>query len=325
MVICNTRMKNVLIIGSTGQIGSELTMKLRHLHPEGNIVAGYIPGFEPKGELLESGPSAVVNVVDAVQIAEAVGRYKIDTIYNLAALLSATAEKFPLKAWDIQMNGLINILEVAREHGCAVFTPSSIGSFGPSTPHKNTPQDTIQRPTSMYGVTKVATELLSDYYFHKYGVDTRSVRFPGLISYTTLPGGGTTDYAVEIYYAAVKGEEFVCPIASGTLMDMMYMPDALKAAVDIMEADPSKLIHRNSFNIASMSFAPEDVFAAIKKIIPDAKMRYEVDPVRQAIADSWPDNMDDSCARAEWGWKPHYDLDSMSRDMIEHLKIKLGA
>ena len=316
-------MKNVLVIGSTGQIGSELTMKLRHLHPEGNIVAGYIPGFEPKGELLESGPSAVVNVVDAVQIADAVGRYDIDTIYNLAALLSATAEKFPLKAWDIQMNGLINILEVAREHGCAVFTPSSIGSFGPSTPHKDTPQDTIQRPTSMYGVTKVATELLSDYYSHKYGVDTRSVRFPGLISYTTLPGGGTTDYAVEIYYAAVKGEEFVCPIAQGTLMDMMYMPDALKAAVDIMEADPSRLIHRNSFNIASMSFAPEDVFAAIKKIIPDARMRYEVDPVRQAIADSWPDNMDDSCARAEWGWTPHYDLDSMSRDMIEHLRIKL--
>ena len=318
-------MKNVLIIGSTGQIGSELTMKLRQLHPEGNIVAGYIPGFEPKGELLESGPSAVVNVVDGVQIAEAVGRFKIDTIYNLAALLSATAEKFPLKAWDIQMNGLINILEVAREHGCAVFTPSSIGSFGPSTPHKDTPQDTIQRPTSMYGVTKVATELLSDYYFHKYGVDTRSVRFPGLISYKTLPGGGTTDYAVEIYYAAVKGEEFVCPIAEGTLMDMMYMPDALKAAVDIMEANPSKLIHRNSFNIASMSFAPEDVFAAIKKIIPDAKMRYEVDPVRQAIADSWPDNMDDSCARAEWGWMPHYDLDSMSQDMIKHLKEKLGA
>ena len=317
-------MKNVLVIGSTGQIGSELNMKLRHLHPEGNIVAGYIPGFEPKGELLESGPSAVVNVVDGTQIADAVARYDIDTIYNLAALLSATAEKFPLKAWDIQMNGLINILEVSREHGCAVFTPSSIGSFGPSTPHKDTPQDTIQRPTSMYGVTKVATELLSDYYFHKYGVDTRSVRFPGLISYTTLPGGGTTDYAVEIYYAAVKGEEFVCPIAQGTLMDMMYMPDALKAAVDIMEADPAKLIHRNSFNIASMSFAPEDVFAAIRKIIPDARMRYEVDPVRQAIADSWPDNMDDSCARAEWGWTPHYDLDSMSKDMIEHLRIKLN-
>ena len=318
-------MKNVLIIGSTGQIGSELTMKLRALYPQGNIVAGYITGFEPKGDLLESGPSALVNVTDAAEIADAVNKYGIDTIYNLAALLSATAEKFPLKAWDIQMNGLINILEVAREKNCAVFTPSSIGSFGPSTPHKDTPQDTIQRPTSMYGVTKVATELLSDYYFHKYGVDTRSVRFPGLISYKTLPGGGTTDYAVEIYYAAVKGEEFVCPIAEGTLMDMMYMPDALKAAVDIMEADPDKLVHRNSFNIASMSFAPEDVFAAIRKIIPDARMRYEVDPVRQAIADSWPDNMDDSCARAEWGWTPHYDLDSMSQDMIEHLKIKLGA
>ena len=316
-------MKNVLVIGSTGQIGSELTMKLRHLHPEGNIVAGYIPGFEPKGELLESGPSAVVNVVDGTQIADAVARYDIDTIYNLAALLSATAEKFPLKAWDIQMNGLINILEVSREHGCAVFTPSSIGSFGPSTPHKDTPQDTIQRPTSMYGVTKVATELLSDYYFHKYGVDTRSVRFPGLISYTTLPGGGTTDYAVEIYYAAVKGEEFVCPIAQGTLMDMMYMPDALKAAVDIMEADPAKLIHRNSFNIASMSFDPEIIYHKIQEHIPGFKMRYEVDPVRQAIADSWPDKMDDSCAREEWGWQPSYDLETMTVDMIAALKKKL--
>ena len=325
MVICNTRMKNVLIIGSTGQIGSELTMKLRHLHPEGNIVAGYIPGFEPKGELLESGPSAVVNVVDGMQIADAVGRYNIDTIYNLAALLSATAEKFPLKAWDIQMNGLINILEVARGHGCAVFTPSSIGSFGPSTPHKDTPQDTIQRPTSMYGVTKVATELLSDYYFHKYGVDTRSVRFPGLISNVTLPGGGTTDYAVEVYYSAVKGEEFVCPIGPGTYMDMMYMPDALKAAVDIMIADPTRLIHRNSFNIASMSFEPEQLFAKIREYIPSLKVRYEVDPVRQAIANSWPDSMDDSCARAEWDWKPSYDMDSMTRDMIEALRKKLAV
>ena len=316
-------MKNVLVIGSTGQIGSELTMKLRHLHPEGNIVAGYIPGFEPKGELLESGPSAVVNVVDGTQIADAVARYDIDTIYNLAALLSATAEKFPLKAWDIQMNGLINILEVSREHGCAVFTPSSIGSFGPSTPHKDTPQDTIQRPTSMYGVTKVATELLSDYYFHKYGVDTRSVRFPGLISYTTLPGGGTTDYAVEVYYSAVKGEEFVCPIAPGTFMDMMYMPDALHAAIQLMEADASRLKHRNSFNIASMSFEPEQLFAKIREYIPDLRVRYEVDPVRQAIATSWPDSMDDSCAREEWDWKPTYSLDAMTRDMILHLREKL--
>lgn len=318
-------MKNVLVIGSTGQIGSELTMKLRKLYHQGTIVAGYIPGAEPKGELLESGPSEIVNVTSAHTIAEAVDKYDIDTIYNLAALLSATAERKPLMAWDIQMNGLINILEIAREKHCAVFTPSSIGSFGPDTPRDNTPQDTIQRPTSMYGVTKVATELLSDYYFHKYGVDTRSVRFPGLISYTTLPGGGTTDYAVEIYYAAVKGEEFVCPIAAGTYMDMMYMPDALKAAVDIMEADPRYLHHRNSFNIASMSFDPEEVFEAIKKEIPTAKMRYEVDPVRQAIADSWPNKMDDTCARKEWGWSPSYNLKSMTRDMIKHLREKLGV
>lgn len=317
-------MKNVLVIGSTGQIGSELTMKLRNTY-DGSIVAGYIPGAEPKGELLESGPAEIVNVLDGKQIAEVVKKYRIDTIYNLAALLSAVAERKPLMAWDIGLNGLLNVLEVARENGCAVFTPSSIGSFGPSTPRDNTPQDTIQRPTSMYGVTKVATELLSDYYFHKFGVDTRSVRFPGLISYTTLPGGGTTDYAVEIYYAAVKGEEFVCPIAKGTFMDMMYMPDALKAAVDIMEADPSRLVHRNSFNIASMSFAPEHVYAEICKTYPDFKMRYEVDPVRQAIADSWPDKMDDSCARREWGWTPHYGLAGMSADMIKNLKIKLGV
>ena len=316
-------MKNVLVIGSTGQIGSELTMKLRSIY-SGNIVAGYIPGAEPKGELLESGPSALVDITNEQQIAETVSKYKIDTIYNLAALLSATAERLPLKAWDIQMNGLINVLEVAREKKCAVFTPSSIGSFGPSTPHKNTPQDTIQRPTSMYGVTKVATELLSDYYFHKYGVDTRSVRFPGLISYTTLPGGGTTDYAVEIYYAAVKGEEFVCPIAAGTLMDMMYMPDALRAAIDIMQANPRYLKHRNSFNIASMSFDPETIAASIRKYIPSFKMRYEVDPVRQSIADSWPDNMDDTCARKEWGWAPTYDLDTMTQDMIKNLKVKLN-
>ncbi|MCQ2142394.1 MAG: NAD-dependent epimerase/dehydratase family protein [Bacteroidales bacterium] len=316
-------MKNVLIIGATGQIGSELTMKLRREYPEGSIVAGYIRGAEPKGILLESGPSEEADVCNGQQIAEIVKKYHIDAIYNLAALLSATAEKFPLKAWDIQMNGLINILEVARENGCQVFTPSSIGSFGPSTPHDDTPQDTIQRPTSMYGVTKVATELLSDYYFTKYGVDTRAVRFPGLISYTTLPGGGTTDYAVEIYYSAIKGEEFVCPIGKGTYMDMMYMPDALKAATDIMEADPSRLIHRNAFNVASMSFDPEGVLASIRKYIPDAKMRYEVDPVRQAIADSWPNKMDDSCARAEWDWKPSYDLDEMTKDMIKHLREKL--
>ena len=313
-------MKNILIIGSTGQIGSELTMKLRKEKPGSTIVAGYIAGAEPHGELKESGPAEPADVRNAEQLASIVDRYHIDTIYNLAAILSATAEKKPLLAWDIQMNGLINILETARQKGCAVFTPSSIGAFGPTTPHKNTPQETIQRPTSMYGVTKVAVELLSDYYFHKYGVDTRSVRFPGLISYTTPPGGGTTDYAVEVFYSAVKGEEFVCPIAPGTYMDMMYMPDALRAAVQIMEADPSKLKHRNSFNIASMSFEPETLFAAIRREIPSLRTRYEVDPVRQAIADSWPDKMDDSCAREEWGWKPDFSLEWMTKDMIAHLR-----
>lgn len=319
-----TSMKNVLIIGSTGQIGSELTMTLRKRYPEGNIVAGYIQGAEPKGILLESGPSAEADVRNAAGLAAIVDKYKIDTVYNLAALLSAVAERKPLLAWDIQMNGLLNILEVAREKGCAVFTPSSIGSFGPETPRVNTPQDTIQRPRSMYGVTKVATELLSDYYFHKYGVDTRSVRFPGLISNVTLPGGGTTDYAVEIYYAAVKGEEFVCPIAKGTYMDMMYMPDGLKAAVEIMEADPSRLIHRNSFNVAAMSFEPDTLYRKIKEYIPDLAMRYEIDPVRQGIAESWPDAMDDSCARAEWDWAPSYDLDAMTVDMIACLRKKFA-
>ena len=317
-------MRNVLVIGSTGQIGSELTMKLRREIAGGTVVAGYIPGAEPKGELLESGPAEIADVRDGKALADIVRKYRIDTIYNLAALLSAVAEKKPLLAWDIQMNGLLNILEVARENTCAVFTPSSIGSFGPDTPHQMTPQDTIQRPRSMYGVTKVSTELLSDYYFFKYGVDTRAVRFPGLISYVTLPGGGTTDYAVEIYYAAVKGEEFICPIAPGTYMDMMYMPDALRAAVELMQADPSRLKHRNAFNIASMSFEPETLAATIRKYIPGLKMQYAVDPVRQAIANSWPDRMDDRCAREEWGWKPEYDLERMTVEMIAALRKKFG-
>ena len=317
-------MKNVLIIGSTGQIGSELTMTLRKQIPTGNIVAGYIPGAEPKGELMESGPAAIANVCDAKQLAEVVEKYEIDTIYNLAALLSAVAESKPLLAWDIQMNGLINILEIAREKKCAVFTPSSIGSFGPNTPRDNTPQDTIQRPKTMYGVTKVATELLSDYYYTKYGVDTRAVRFPGLISNVTLPGGGTTDYAVEIYYAAVKGEDFACPIQPGTFMDMMYMPDALKSIVDLMEADPTKLRHRNSFNIASMSFTPEILAAEIRKHIPEFTMDYDVDPVKEEISRSWPNKLDDTCAREEWGWSPDWDLEKMVVDMLRAVRAKLN-
>lgn len=317
-------MKNVLIIGATGQIGSELTMKLREAYPGGNVVAGYIKGAEPKGELLESGPSALVDITDASQIADAVERYNIDTIYNLAALLSAVAEARPQLAWKIGVGGLYNTLEVAREKGCAVFTPSSIGSFGPSTPHTKTPQDTVQRPETIYGVTKVTGELLADYYARRFGVDTRSVRFPGLISYTTPPGGGTTDYAVDIFYSAVKGEPFKCPLKPGTFMDMMYMPDALRAAIEIMEADPTRLKHRNSFNIASMSFDPEIIYAKIREYMPEFTMTYELDPLRQAIADSWPDSLDDSCAREEWDWKPEFDLDTMTRDMIKNLRIKFG-
>lgn len=317
-------MKRILIIGSTGQIGSELAMKLRGIYGGENVVAGYIPGAEPKGALLESGPSAVVDITNAQQIADVVAEYDIDAIYNLAALLSAVAEAKPQLAWKIGLGGLFNVLEVAREKGCAVFTPSSIGSFGPNTPHDKTPQDTIQRPRTMYGVTKVSGELLSDYYNVRFGVDTRSVRFPGLISYVTPPGGGTTDYAVDIYYSAAKGEKFICPIAAGTYMDMMYMPDALRAAIEIMEADPAKFIHRNSFNIASMSFDPEIIYKSIKKYLPGFEMEYQVDPLRQAIAESWPNSLDDTCAREEWGWKPEYDLDGMTRDMLEKLKERFN-
>ena len=316
-------MKNVLVIGATGQIGSELTMVLRkHLGNE-HVVAGYITGAEPKGELKESGPAELCDVTSAEMIEGIVKKHKVDTIYNLAALLSVVAERKPLLAWHIGIDGLMNVLEVARQHGCAVFTPSSIGSFGPETPGVKTPQDTVQRPRTIYGVSKVTTELLSDYYFHKFGVDTRAVRFPGLISNVTPPGGGTTDYAVDIYYAAVRGEKFVCPIQAGTYMDMMYMPDALNAAIQLMEADPARLVHRNAFNIASMSFAPEEIYAAIKKYKPDFEMVYDVDPLKQAIASSWPDSLDDSCARQEWDWAPHYDLDSMTRDMLEKLEARL--
>lgn len=317
-------MKNILVIGATGQIGSELTMKLRETYPNGTVAAGYIPGAEPKGELLESGPSAIVDITDPAQIAAAVDKYKIDTIYNLAAILSAVAEAKPQLAWKIGVGGLYNALEVSREKGCALFTPSSIGSFGASTPHEHTPQDTIQRPQTMYGVTKVTGELLSDYYYYRFGVDTRSVRFPGLISYVTPPGGGTTDYAVDIYYSAVKGEEFDCPLCNGTFMDMMYMPDALRAAIELMEADPGRLLHRNSFNIASMSFDPAMIYEKIREYIPDFKMNYKPDPLRQQIADSWPDSLDDSCARSEWDWEPEYDLDAMTRDMIAKLRTKFG-
>ena len=316
-------MKNILVIGATGQIGSELTLKLREIYGNTHVVCGYIPSAKPRGELRESGPFEICDVTNPEQIATVVLKHHVDTIYNLAALLSVVAEGRPQLAWKIGIDGLWNVLEVAREHECAVFTPSSIGSFGPETPRNNVPQDTIQRPTTIYGVSKVTTELLSDYYYRKYGVDTRSVRFPGLISYVTPPGGGTTDYACDIYYSAVRGEKFTCHIGKGTYMDMMYMPDALRACVELMEADPYRLIHRNAFNIAAMSFDPEGVFNAIKKYKPEFEMDYDVDPLKQANADSWPNSLSDVAAQQEWDWKAEYDLDKMTVDMLAKLREKL--
>jgi nucleoside-diphosphate-sugar epimerase len=316
-------MKDILVIGSTGQIGSELTRELRKRYGNEHVVAGYIHGTEPTGELKEGGPSAIADVTDGEMLLDIVNKYHIDTIFNLAALLSVVAESKPRLAWKIGIDGLFNILEIARQQHCAVFTPSSIGSFGMETPHTMTPQDTIQRPRTIYGISKVTTELLSDYYFHKYGVDTRSVRFPGIISYLTLPGGGTTDYAVDIFYAAVRGEKFSCPLKQGTLLDMMYMPDALHAAISLMEADPTRLKHRNAFNVTAMSFAPETIYEEIKKHRPNFNMEYKVDPMKQAIADSWPDCMDDSAARKEWDWQPQFDITTMTKDMLEQLSKRI--
>lgn len=317
-------MKKILVLGSGGQIGSELTMRLREVYGNSNVVATDLQPERLTEVIRQSGPTDKVDALDAKQIAEIVKKYEIDSIYNLVAILSATAEKNPMLGWNVGMGALINCLEIARENKCALFTPSSIGAFGPSTPLDGTPQDTIQRPGTIYGVTKVTGELLGDYYYKRFGVDARSVRFPGLISYVCPPGGGTTDYAVDIYYAAVKGEDFVCPLQKGTQMDMMYMPDALNAAINIMEADSTKLIHRNSFNVTAMHFDPEEIYNEVKKFYPNFKMTYDVDPVKQSIADSWPNWMDDSCARNEWGFKPEYDLHKMSEDMIKNLKIKFN-
>ena len=316
-------MKRILVTGAAGQIGSELTMALRKRYGRDNVVAG-INRTQPNPELKESGPLETVNCTDAAALAGVVTKYKIDSIIHLAAILSAVAEAKPVLAWDVNITGLYNVLEVARERRCAVFTPSSIGAFGPTTPLDNTPQDTIQRPNTMYGVTKVSGELLCDYYYKRFGVDTRGVRYPGIISNVTLPGGGTTDYAVEIYYEAIKKKKYTCYIAKGTFLDMMYMPDAINACVDLMEADPSKLKHRNAFNVTAMSFDPEIIAAEIRKHIPGFVMNYDVDPVRQGIAETWPNNMDDSCARREWNWKPTFDLPTMTKDMIQVLTKKLS-
>ncbi|MFX0548256.1 L-threonine 3-dehydrogenase [Hathewaya histolytica] len=314
-------MKKILVTGSLGQIGSELVAKLRDVYGTNNVIASDIR--KPEGNpTVESGPFEILDVLDAQKMSSIVKDNNVDSIIHLAALLSAVAEAKPQLAWNINMGGLVNALEVAREGKCQFFTPSSIGAFGPSTPKVSTPQDTLQRPQTMYGVTKVSGELLCDYYFKKFGVDTRGVRFPGLISYVAPPGGGTTDYAVDIYYEALKNKAYTSYIGKGTHMDMMYMPDALNAIVNLMEADPAKLKHRNAFNITAMSFEPEQIAAEIRKHIPEFKMEYDVDPVRQAIAESWPDSIDCTAAKEEWGFKTEYDLGKMTADMLEKLKAK---
>ena len=312
-------MKKILIVGAGGQIGSELTTYLRSIYGDANVVASDMRESKALGE---AGPFELLDALDAKAYAGIVSKYKIDSIFNLVALLSATGEKIPQKAWEINIGALMNSLEIARENNCALFTPSSIGAFGPSTPKDKTPQDTLMRPTTIYGVCKVTGELLGDYYHTRFGVDTRSVRFPGLISSLTLPGGGTTDYAVEIFYDAVKTGRFACPIPGDVYMDMMYMPDALNACVQLMETDPARLVHRNAFNITSMSFTPEILAAEIRKHMPDFEMTYRIDPVKEGIARSWPDSMDDACARREWDWAPTWDLASMTADMLRNVERK---
>jgi nucleoside-diphosphate-sugar epimerase len=279
----------------------------------------------PSAALMDGGPFQILDATDPRAIGGATVRHRADTIYHLAAILSAVGERDPRLAYHVNMDGVHSVLEVAREQQCAVFVPSSIAAFGPSTPPDPTPQDTIQRPTSIYGITKVAGELLCDYYNLRFGVDTRGVRYPGLISYGAPPGGGTTDYAVEIFHKALEEGRYSCFLKPGTQLDMMYMPDAIRAAVELMEADPARLQHRNAFNVTAMQLTPEKLADAIRRHIPGFELTFDVDPVKQAIADSWPRRIDDSAAQREWGWRPEYDLERMTQDMLTHLRAGAGA
>ena len=316
-------MKKILVTGAAGQIGSELVPLLRRQFGAENIVAAIhkSPGNQ---QLQQEGPVCHLDVRDRPAVLDIVKQYKVDAIFHLASLLSAVAERQPQLAWDVNNNGLFNVLEVARINRCAVFFPSSIGAFGPSSPKFNTPQDTIQRPSSLYGITKVTGELLCDYYYQRYAVDARGLRFPGLISYQTPPGGGTTDYAVEIFYAALQKQHYNCFLRPDTELDMMYMPDAIAAAVKLMTAAGEKLQHRNAYNVTTMSITPLQLATEISRHLPNFTIAYKVDPVRQKIADSWPRHMDDSAARQEWGWRPRYDLKMMVGDMLEKLAVKLA-
>lgn len=314
-------MRRILVTGATGQIGSELVPELRRINGDENVIVG-VHRRPPSDELKDAGPCEKVDVTDRESIEKVVDEYEIDTLYHMAAILSAGGEKNPWLAWDVNMNGTYNVLEVARERSMArVFIPSSIAAFGPETPRDNTPQETILKPRTMYGLTKVAGELLCNYYFEKFGLDVRGVRYPGIISYKTPPGGGTTDYAVEIFYEALKHKKYTCFLSEDSTLPMMYMPDCIKATVDLMDADLSKLKHHTDFNLAAISFSPKELAEEIKKHIPELAVSYEPDS-RQAIADSWPKTIDDSAAREEWGWRPSYDLAAMTEDMLKNLRIR---
>ncbi|MFC2156914.1 L-threonine 3-dehydrogenase [Acidobacteriota bacterium] len=309
--------KKILITGALGQIGTELTKRLREQHDSETIIASDIK--EPQSSASEAGPYEIIDVTDAEALVNVIRKYGINTIYHMAAILSATGEKKPQLAWDVNMNGTHNILEIARELDLdRIFIPSSIAVFGPETPQDNTPQDTVLLPKTIYGVTKVAGELLAEYYVKRFNLDVRGCRYPGIISHETLPGGGTTDYAVSIFYEAVKHRKYTCFLKEDTRLPMMYMPDCLKATLDLMEAAADRLFHFAGFNISAMSFTPAELAAEIKKHIPDFSISYEPDS-RQDIADTWPKTIDDSAARKEWGWTPDYDLESMTEDMIKIL------
>ncbi len=315
--------RRILVTGALGQIGSELVPALRARVGPDRVVASDIRMPRPDSPLSE-GLFEHVDCTELRQIQDLVRRHDIGTIYHLAGVLSAVGEDWPHVAWDVNMGGLYRILEVARQNRCVLFFPSSIGAFGPTTPRERTPQDTLQRPQTIYGITKVAGELLCDYYARRFGVDTRGLRLPGIISYVAPPGGGTTDYAVEIFHHAIRYRRYTCFLRADTRLDMMYMPDTLRAIIALMEADPARLHHRNAFNITAMSITPAELAQAIRRHVPEFVIDYRIDPVRQAIADSWPRSLDDSAARAQWGWAPAYDLEAMTADMLERLGERLG-
>lgn len=312
-------MQRALVTGAAGQIGTELVQALRRELGSGQVLATDLRQPPPDHPVVAGGPFERLDCTSGEALTRVTDAFGPDVIFHLAAILSAVGEANPEKAYDVNMGGLLQVLEVARRAGCAVFTPSSIAAFGPGTPPDPTPQDTIQRPNTMYGVTKVAGELLCDYYHTRFGVDTRGLRYPGLISHSAPPGGGTTDYAVEIFHAALEDGAYSCFLAPETQLDMMYMPDAVRAAMELMEADPTRLRHRNAFNVTAMQLTPARLARELEERVPGFVMSYDTDPVRQAIADSWPRRLDDSAAREEWDWEPAFGLEEMVDDMLTQL------